>query len=78
MRSVQQQEYNSPMRPDLRFTEPNMSFDGVLNDTFYQALPEDKREAYKDSKLDEMAQSTDDTTAKAILDAENTDFIRMN
>jgi L-fucose mutarotase/ribose pyranase (RbsD/FucU family) len=54
-----------------------MSFDGIdLNDTFYQALPEDKREAYKEAKLDEMEKEIDDTAAKAITDVENTEFYR--
>ena len=76
MRALQPQEY-TPARPDSRFTEPNMSFDGIdLNDTFYQALPEDKREAYKESKLDEMEKEIDDTAAKAITDVENTEFYR--
>ncbi len=48
MRAIIPQEY-SMARPDSRFQEPNMSFDDNLdlNDTFYQALPEDKREEYQ-------------------------------
>jgi hypothetical protein len=77
MRGLAPQEY-TPMRPDSRFQEPNMSFDGGLdlNDTFYQALPDDKKEAYKDSKLNEMEKSIDDTAAKAVLDAQNTEFYK--
>ena len=49
MRGMIPQEYSSMIRPDSRFQEPNMSFDDKIdfNDTFYQALPEDKKEAYK-------------------------------
>ena len=77
MRGLAPQEY-TPMRPDSRFQEPNMSFDGGLdlNDTFYQALPDDKKEAYKDSKLNEMEKSIDDTANKAVLDAQNTEFYK--
>ena len=78
MRAMIPQEYSSMVRPDSRFQEPNMSFDGGLdlNDTFYQALPDDKKEAYKDSKLNEMEKSIDDTAAKAVLDAQNTEFYK--
>ena len=77
MRSLTPQEYSS-IRPDSRFQEPNMSFDDNLdiNDTFYQALPDDKKEAYNESKLNEMAKNIDDTAAKAVADAENTDFFK--
>ncbi len=37
-----------------------------------------KKEAYKDSKLDEIAKAMDDTAAKAVTDAKNTDFYKMN
>jgi hypothetical protein len=64
------------MRPDSRFQEPNMSFDdGIdLNDTFYQALPEDKKEAYKDARLENIAKDIDETAEKAAKDIEKTDF----
>ena len=76
MRALHPQEY-TPARPDSRFTEPNMSFDGIdLNDTFYQALPPDKREAYNEAKLNEIEKEIDDTAAKAITDVENTDFYK--
>ena len=77
MRALTPQEYSS-IRPDSRFQEPNMSFDDNLdiNDTFYQALPDDKKEAYNESKLNEMAKNIDDTAAKAVADAENTDFFK--
>ena len=66
----------TPMRPDSRFQEPNMSFDdGIdLNDTFYQALPEDKKEAYKDARLENIAKDIDETAEKAAKDIEKTDF----
>ena len=78
MRAMIPQEYSSMVRPDSRFQEPNMSFDDNLdiNDTFYQALPDDKKEAYNESKLNEMAKNIDDTAAKAVADAENTDFFK--
>ena len=78
MRSLQPQEYNTQARPDSRFNEPNMSFEGGLdlNDTFYQALPDDKKEAYKDSKLNEIEKSITDTAAQAVADAENTEFYK--
>jgi hypothetical protein len=43
------EEYSSMIRPDSRFQEPCMSFDDNLdfNDTFYQTLPEDRREEYQ-------------------------------
>jgi hypothetical protein len=64
------------MRPDSRFQEPNMSFDdGIdLNDTFYQALPHNKKEAYKDARLEDVAKDINKTAAKAIEDAEKNDF----
>ena len=66
------------MRPDSRFQEPNMSFDdGInLNDTFYQALPEDKKEAYKDARLEDIAKNIDETAEKAVEDIEKTDFYK--
>jgi hypothetical protein len=75
MRGLAPQEY-TPMRPDSRFQEPNMSFDdGIdLNDTFYQALPEDKKEAYKDARLENIAKDIDETAEKAAKDIEKTDF----
>jgi hypothetical protein len=53
MRGLIPQEYSSMVRPDSRFQEPNMSFDDNLdfNDTFYQALPEDKKEEYQRCKI---------------------------
>jgi hypothetical protein len=75
MRGLAPQEY-TPMRPDSRFQEPNMSFDdGIdLNDTFYQALPEDKKEEYQIARLEDIAKDIDETAAKAIEDAEKKDF----
>ena len=78
MSGLAPQEYTPSGRPDSRFNEPNMSFDGGLdlNDSFYQALPEEKREAYKDAKLNEIEKSINDTAAKAVADAESTDFYK--
>jgi hypothetical protein len=74
-RALIPQEF-TPIRPDSRFQEPNMSFDdGIdLNDTFYQALPEDKKEAYKDARLENIAKDIDETAEKAAKDIEKTDF----
>jgi hypothetical protein len=74
-RALIPQEF-TPMRPDSRFQEPNMSFDdGIdLNDTFYQALPKDKKEAYKDARLENIAKDIDETAEKAAKDIEKTDF----
>jgi hypothetical protein len=74
-RGLAPQEY-TPMRPDSRFQEPNMSFDdGIdLNDTFYQALPEDKREEYQNARLEDIAKNIDETAEKAVEDIAKTDF----
>jgi hypothetical protein len=73
MRALQPQEYSSS-KPESRFQEIDNGLD--INDTFYQALPDDKKEAYNESKLNEMAKNIDDTAAKAVADAENTDFFK--
>jgi hypothetical protein len=53
-----------------------MSFDdGIdLNDTFYQALPEDKKEEYQNARLEDIAKNIDETAEKAVEDIEKTDF----
>jgi hypothetical protein len=78
MRAMIPQEYTSMIRPDSRFQEPNMSFNDNLdfNDTFYQALPDDKKEEYQNSRLEDIAKSIDETAVKAIADIENTDFYK--
>ena len=45
-----------------------------ITDTFYQALPEDKKEEYQNAKLEYIAKDIDETAAKAIEDVENNDF----
>jgi hypothetical protein len=77
MRGLAPQEY-TPMRPDSRFQEPNMSFDdGIdLNDTFYKALPEDKKEEYQIARLEDIAKNIDETAEKAVENIENTDFYK--
>jgi hypothetical protein len=45
-----------------------------ITDTFYQALPEDKKEDYQNAKLEYIAKDIDETAAKAIEDVENNDF----
>jgi hypothetical protein len=64
------------MRPDSRFLEPNMSFDDKidLNDTFYQVLPENKREEYQNARLEDIAKDIDETAEKAVEDIGKTDF----
>ena len=43
----------------------------------YTDLPAaDKKEAYKDSKLEEVAKDINDTAAQAVADAEKTDFYK--
>ena len=80
MRAMIPQEYSSMVRPDSRFQEPNMSFDDNLdfNDTFYQALPEDKREEYQIARLEDIAKNIDETAEKAVADIESTDFYKIN
>jgi hypothetical protein len=78
MRAMIPQEYSSMVRPDSRFQEPNMSFDDNLdfNDTFYQALPEDKKEEYQNARLEDIAKNIDETAEKAVEDIEKTDFYK--
>jgi len=77
MRGLAPQEY-TPMRPDSRFQEPNMTFDDKIdfNDTFYQALPEDKKEEYQNARLEDIAKNIDETAEKAVEDIEKTDFYK--
>ena len=72
MRGLIPQEYSSMVRPDSRFQEPNMSFDDNLdfNDTFYQALPEDKKEEYQNARLEDIAKNIDETAEKAVENIE--------
>ena len=76
MRAMIPQEYSSMVRPDSRFQEPNMSFDDNLdfNDTFYQALPEEKREEYQNARLEDISKNIDETAEKAVAEIEKTDF----
>ena len=78
MRAMMPQEYSSMVRPDSRFQEPNMSFDDNLdlNDTLYQALPEEKREEYQNARLEDIAKNIDETAEKAVEDIEKTDFYK--
>jgi hypothetical protein len=71
-RGLQPQEY----KPDSRFQEPNMAIENGfdLNDTFYQALPEDKKEEYQNARLEDIAKDIDETAEKAAEDIEKTDF----
>jgi len=47
-----------------------------MNDPFYLALPEDKKQAYKEVRLEELAKTIDDTATKAVQEAEKTDFYK--
>ena len=47
-----------------------------ITDTFYQSLPEDKKEEYQNAKLEYIAKDIDETAAKAIEDLENNDFYK--
>ncbi len=47
-----------------------------ITDTFYQALPEDKKEEYQNAKLEYIAKEIDETAAKAIEDVEYKDFYK--
>ena len=78
MRAMIPQEYSSMIRPDSRFQEPNMSFDDNLdfNDTFYKALPEDKRDEYQMARLEDISKNIDETADKAVADIEGTDFYK--
>ena len=67
MRAMMPQEFGGKQVPRIEdYTD--------LPDPFYNALPEDKKEAYKDAKLEEVAKDINDTAAQAVADAEKTDF----
>ena len=67
MRAMMPQEFGGKQVPRIEdYTD--------LPDPFYNALPEDKKEAYKDAKLEEVAKDINDTSAQAVADAEKTDF----
>jgi hypothetical protein len=55
-----------------------MSFDDNLdfNDTFYQALPEDKKEEYQNARLEDISKNIDETAEKAVAEIEKTDFFK--
>ena len=73
-RGLQPQEY----KPDTRFQEPNMAIENGfdLNDTFYQALPEDKKEEYQNNKIEDIIKNIDETAANKVADIEQTDFYK--
>jgi hypothetical protein len=75
-RGLQPQEY----KPDSRFQEPNMAIENGfdLNDTFYQALPEDKKEEYQNNKIEDIVKNIDETAANTVADIEKTDFYKNN
>ena len=71
MRAMMQQEF-SGSKPDI----PESRFKEIDNDLFYQALPEDKKEEYKDAKLEDITKKIDETAEKAVADIEETDFYK--
>ena len=71
MRAMMPQEFTNTKPEPPRFKEID---NGLDNDPFYQALPEDKKEEYKDAKLEEIAKNIDETAEKEAADIENTDF----
>jgi len=73
MRAMMQQEFTNEKHEPPRFKEID---NGLDNDTFYQALPEDKKEEYKDAKLEDIAKNIDETAEKAAADIEGSDFYK--
>ena len=69
MRAMMPQEFGGKQVPRIEDLTD-------MSDPFYNALPPDKKEAYKDTKLEELSKDIDDTAAKAVADAENTDFYK--
>ena len=72
MRAMMPQEFTSS-KPESRFKEID---NGLDNDTFYQALPEDKKEEYQNAKLEDIAKNIDETAEKAVADIESSDFYK--
>ena len=70
MRALQPQEFKGNEQG------PQIEDITDMTDPFYQALPQDKKEAYKDAKLEDVAKAIDETAAKAVADAENNDFYK--
>ena len=70
LRAMMPQEYKSNNQG------PQIEDITDLNDTFYQALPEDKKQAYKEVRLEELAKDIDETAAKVVQEAEKTDFYK--
>ena len=66
MRAMMQQEYTSA-KPETRFKEID---NGLDNDAFYQALPENKKEEYQNAKLEDVAKNIDETAEKAVAEIE--------
>ena len=70
MRAMRPQEYNANNHG------PKIEDITDMDDPFYLALPEDKKQAYKEVRLEELAKTIDDTATKAVQEAENTDFYK--
>ena len=73
MRAMMPQEFTNTKPEPPRFKEID---NGLDNDPFYQALPEDKKEEYKDAKLEDITKKIDETAEKAVADIEETDFYK--
>ena len=58
MRAMMQQEFVAKQVPRMEDLTD-------MSDPFYNALPPEKKEAYKDAKLEEVAKDINDTAAKA-------------
>jgi hypothetical protein len=71
MRALQPQEfkYDNNQGPQIEDITDN-------SDPFYLALPQDKKEAYKDARLEDVAKDIDETVAKAVADVESKDFYK--
>ena len=57
MRAMMPQEFGGKQVPRIEDLTD-------MSDPFYNALPPDKKEAYKDTKLEEVSKDIDDTAAK--------------
>ena len=72
MKAMIPQEFTSS-KPESRFKEID---NGLENDAFYQALPENKKEEYQNARVEDLTKNIDETAAKAVADIESTDFYK--
>jgi hypothetical protein len=72
MRALQPQEFKEHNQgPQIDDITDN-------TDPFYPTLPQEKKEAYKDARLEDVTKDKDETAAKAVAELESKDFIKMN